>query len=91
MGYFAQTLSFFKNTPSSRFGKNHTHLCYKVYQIHSRPNFQGRKGFSDQSDHRCPNGRRFIFVNFFKMDTWSVSQKWSGFRRFVGITYSATF
>ena len=21
-------------------------LCYKIYQVHSRPNFQGRKGFS---------------------------------------------
>ena len=32
-----------------------------------------------------------MFVNFFKMGTWPVSQKRLGFRRFVGITYSATF
>ena len=32
-----------------------------------------------------------IFVNFFKMGTWSVSQKRSEFRHFVGMTYSATF
>ena len=60
-----------------------------MYQVHSRPNFQGRKGFSHQSDHRCLNGRRFIFVNFLKMGTWTVSQKRSGFRHFVGITYLA--
>ena len=30
------------------------------------------------------NGRCFIFVNFLKMGTWSVSQKRSGFRHFVG-------
>ena len=36
-------------------------------------------------------GGVLFFVNFFKMGTWSVSQKRSGFRRFVGISYSATF
>ena len=76
---FLSFLSFFKT------------IGVGIYQVHSRPNFQGRKGFSHQSDHRCLNGRRFIFVNFLKMGTWSVSQKRSGFRRFVGITYSATF
>ena len=60
---------FFKNTPSSRFGKNHTHLCYKIYQVHSRPKSAGSKGFSDQSDHRCLDGRCFIFVNFLKIYT----------------------
>ena len=54
-------------------------------------NFQGWKGFSHQSHHRYLNGRRFIFVHFLKMGTWSVSQKRLGFWRFVGITYSATF
>ena len=73
------------------FRKKNTHLCYKIYRVHFRPKSAGRKRFSDQSDHRCPNGRHFIFVNFFKMVTWTVCQKWSGFWCFVGITYSATF
>ena len=38
-----------------------------------------------------PEWEAFYFRNFLKMGTWSVSQKWSGFWRFVGITYSATF
>ena len=85
-------LEHFSKTPRYRVsGKRHTHLCYKIYQAHSRPISTGGKGFSDQSDHRCLNGRRFIFVNVLKMGTWSVSPKRSGFRRFVGITYSATF
>ena len=85
-------LKHFSKTPHYRVsGKRHTHLCYKIYQAHSRPISAGGKGFSDQSDHRCLNGRHFIFVNFFKMGTWSVSPNRSGFRCFVGITYSATF
>ena len=75
----------------SKFLESTLHLCYKIDQVHSRPISTGRKGFSDQSDHSYLNGGRFIFVIFFKMGTWFVSQKWSGFRRFVGITYSATF
>ena len=38
-----------------------------------------------------PEWEAFYFCKFFKMDTSFVSQKRSGFRRFVGITYSATF
>ena len=38
-----------------------------------------------------PEREAFIFRKLFKMGTWSVSQKWSGFQRFVRITYSATF
>ena len=38
-----------------------------------------------------PEWEAFYFRKFFKMGTLSVSQKRSGFRRFVGITYSATF
>ena len=29
---------------------------YKIYRVHSRPKSAGRKGFCDQSDHRCLNG-----------------------------------
>ena len=54
-------------------------LCSKIDQVHCRLNFEGRKGFSHQSDHRCLNGRRFIFVNFLKMGTWSVSQNGQDF------------
>ena len=50
----------------------------KIDHVHSTPNLEDRKGFSHQSDHRHLNGRRFIFVNFVKMGTWSVSQKRSG-------------
>ena len=85
------TLSVFQKHPSSRFGKKHTHVCYKIYQVHFRPISAGQKGFFDQTDHRCLNGRRFIFIKFKKIGTWSVSQKQSGFRRFVGINYSTTF
>ena len=38
-----------------------------------------------------PEWEAFYFCKFFKMATWSVSQKQSGFGHFVGITYSATF
>ena len=38
-----------------------------------------------------PEWEAFYFRNFLKMGAWSVSQKRSGFRRFVGIAYSATF
>ena len=32
-----------------------------------------------------------FYLHFFKMGTWSVSQKWSGFRHFVGITIRLLF
>ena len=59
-------LSIFQKHPVIAFRKKNTHLCYKIYQVQSRPKSAGLKGFSDQSDHRCLNGRGFIFVNFFK-------------------------
>ena len=84
-------LKHFSKAPRHRVSEKTTHLCHKIYRVHSRPITAGRKGFSHQSDNICLNGRHFIFVIFLNMGTWSVSQKRSGFRCFVGITYSATF
>ena len=38
-----------------------------------------------------PEWGHLIFQNLKKMGIWSVSQKLSGFKRFVGISYLATF
>ena len=65
--YFSITLSIFHKNQSSRFGKKCTHLCYKIYHVHSTSNLEGRKGFSHQSDHRHQNDT----YNFSSAKLWS--------------------